>query len=356
MSVSIAEQRPSWRSFATGSAVSLLIHGLLFLGMTMVVRGCQKASSGQPGGEAFREVGLFVVDGAENGAAESGLQNGAGSDQETRDVPEPTQATESDPSENPREPVSADSSAVPTDAPDVGDLLGTGSGSDNSQSTQDVPRLIGPGLQSGGSSSGASGGSSLIQPAEAGGAKKLGGFGGPGETTFMNIVGVGKSFVYVIDTSSSMDGGRIRMAKGQLKASLRLLQPNQKFAVLFYNEYIEKLKLRRVAEQPMYFASDVNKQLALQQIETVTPDHGTDHFPALQEALALKPDVIYFLTDGEEPSLSPAELREVQALAGSTTIHVIKFGDGRVTTTATSWLEKLARQCSGEFRELEVAR
>ncbi|MBL8812736.1 MAG: VWA domain-containing protein [Planctomycetaceae bacterium] len=356
MSVTFQEQRLSWRSFAAGSAVSLFVHGMLFLAMTFAIRGCQKASSGQPGGETFREVGLFIVDGAEYGEAESGMQNGAGADEETRDVPSASETTVAEPSENPTNTPSPDRSAVPTDAPDVGNLLGSATASENGDSQQEVPRLIGPGLQAGSSSGGASGGSSVIQPAEAGGAKKLGGVGGPGETTFMNIVGVGKSFVYVIDTSSSMDGGRIRMAKTQLKASLRLLQPNQKFAVLFYNEYIEKLKLRKVAEQPMYFASDVNKQLALQQIETITPDHGTDHFPALQEALALKPDVIYFLTDGEEPSLSPAELRDVQALAGTTTIHVIKFGDGRVTTTTTSWLEKLARQCSGEFRELEVGR
>ncbi len=355
MSVSFQEQRLSWRSFAAGSAVSLLVHGMLFLAMTMVIRGCQKASSGRPGGEVFREVGLFVVDGAENGEAEAGMQNGAGADQETRDVPAPSQSASDAPSENPTDTPTPNQSAVPSEAPDVGDLLGAETSTDNGTSDQQVPRMVGPGLQASGSS-GASGGSSVIQPSEAGGAKKLGGFGGNGETTFMNIVGVGKSFVYVIDTSSSMEGGRIRMAKTQLKASLRLLQPNQKFAVLFYNEYIEKLKLRRVAEQPMYFASDVNKQLALQQIETVTPDRGTDHYPALTDALALKPDVIYFLTDGEEPALSPAELRDIQTLAGTTTIHVIKFGDGRVTTTTTSWLEKLARQCSGEFRELEVSR
>ena len=168
----------------------------------------------------------------------------------------------------------------------------------------------------------------------------------------MNIAGVGRSFVYVIDTSSSMDGPRLRTARAQLKASLRLLQPNQQFAVILYNEYRVRLKLRRQAEQPMYFATDVNKQLATQEIDRIASDNGTDHRPALLEALALKPDVIYFLTDGDEPELSTADLKDIAHYRNATTIHVIKFGDGTFTSRTLNWLQKLAQLGQGEYREI----
>ena len=82
----------------------------------------------------------------------------------------------------------------------------------------------------------------------------------------------------------------------------------------------------------MYFATDVNKELAGHEVDRITADRGTAHMPALLEAISLKPDVIYFLTDGDEPELSPAQLAEIRRLAGSLTIHVIKFGDGTLSS------------------------
>ena len=161
-------------------------------------------------------------------------------------------------------------------------------------------------------------------------------------------------FVYVIDTSSSMTGSRLKVAQGQLKASLRLLQPNQKFAVIFFNEYRERLKLRRNDDRPVYFATDVNKELASHQIDRVTADRGTVPMPAILEAISLKPDVIYFLTDGDESELSPAEMAQVRQLSRSITIHVIKLGDGTLSSLGRSWLERLAHQSHGEYREITV--
>ena len=172
---------------------------------------------------------------------------------------------------------------------------------------------------------------------------------------FMEVDGIGDSVVYLIDTSSSMDGNRLKLAQSQLKKSLRLLQAGQKFAIIFYNDdYRERLKLRRQAEQDLYFASELNKQLAGQEVDRVTADRGTDHRPAILEALSLKPDVIYFLTDGDEPALSTADLTEIAQRTGQTTIHVVKFGDGTMVSRESSWLQRLARQSSGEFLEIKV--
>ena len=346
----------SWRTFVASSVASLLLHGSVLLLVSLTLRGCQKASSGESGGEPFRDVGLFIVEGVDGGLADAGVAAGAGDASVTQ------KAKEQADSDSPFDTADSDSSSerVPTEAPDISTLLNlsTNDSSDGDGSASStLPPLIGPGDPIGGIQRPKNGGSaSLIKPSESGGAARIGGTGGPGETTFMDIAGVGKTFVYLIDTSSSMHGSRLKIAQSQLKSSLRLLQPNQRFAVIFYNEYRVRLELRRQVEQAMYFATDLNKELAAQEVDRITSDRGTDHLPALLEALSLKPDVMYFLTDGDEPELSAGELAEVHRAAGSTTIHVIKFGDGTMSSRATSWLERLARQASGEFREIKAGK
>ena len=345
------------RSFLAGWAVSLTLHAAVFLIVGTPLRGCQQGSSGQAGGEVFRDVALFVVEGVDGGQAAAGLAPGVGDADVTQSVP--VQHQQDSTTEN----LMPDhqQNRVPTEAPDFVSLLNKNPFDANSNADADgvsdssLPALIGPGQAIGGGrtqSSSAPG--SLIRPSEAGGAARIGGVGGPGETTFMEISGVGKMFVYVIDSSSSMTGGRLKAAQGQLKASLRLLQPNQKFAVIFFNEYRERLKLRRNDDQAVYFATDVNKELASHQIDRVTADRGTVPMPAILEAISLKPDVIYFLTDGDESELSPAEMAQVRQLSRSITIHVIKLGDGTLSSLSPSWLERLADQSHGEYRELNI--
>ncbi len=341
-----------WSSTFAGSTVSLVLHVVVLLAVSTIFRGCQRASSGDAGGEPFRDVGLFIVDGVDGGLADAGKTVGAG------DADVTVQAEQNpgdDSSDDAAEPDNTPE-RVPTEAPEIGTLLnltGNDAANDSPFLGSTLPPFIGPGVPIGGRQRPKTGGGgSLNTPSEAGGAARVGGKGGPGTTTFMDIAGVGKTVVYVIDTSSSMHGNRLKIAQGQLKASLRLLHPNQKFAVIFYNEYRERLTLRRQAEQDMYFATDFNKEQAAAEVNRLISDHGTDHKPAILEALSLQPDVLYFLTDGDEPSLSAGDLAEIRRVSGSTTIHVIKFGDGTMSSRATSWLELLARQGSGEFREI----
>ncbi len=353
-SIAFENEKPQ-RSFIAGWAVSLALHAAIFLIVGTTLRGCQQGSSGQAGGEVFRDVGLFIVDGLDEGQAAAGLAPGAGDADVTQPVPD------QQPNESTSDNLIPDQqrNRVPTEAPDIASLLNQNPFDANSNadgaSDSSMPALIGPGQAiGGGRTQSSSSPSSLINPSEAGGAARIGGTGGPGQTTFMDISGVGKMFVYVIDVSSSMTGSRLKVAQGQLKASLRLLQPNQKFAVIFFNEYRERLKLRRTDDQPIYFATDVNRELAGHQIDRVTADSGTVPMPAILEAISLKPDVIYFLTDGDESELSPAEMAQVRQQSRNITIHVIKLGDGTLSSLSPGWLKRLADQSHGEYRELNV--
>jgi len=179
---------------------------------------------------------------------------------------------------------------------------------------------------------------------------------GPGETSFMDIVGKGQSFVYVIDTSGSMiHDRRLELAKSQLKGSLRLLQPNQKFQVLFYNNSVTPINLRSRPAEDMYPATLQYLRLAIGAIDLQVPDYGTAHLPAIERALLLQPDVIYFLTDGATPVLTSAELKRVQQRnRGGAEIHVIEFATGAAESRAFSWLQSLAADSGGQYRRIAV--
>lgn len=178
-----------------------------------------------------------------------------------------------------------------------------------------------------------------------------------GETSFLDIRDSGETFVYVIDVSGSMsDDDAINIAKDELKASLEPLHNGQQFQVIFYNEKPIPLRLPGRAPQQLYDATSLNKTLARQQISAVQADLGTKHLPALRLALGIQPDVIFFLTDADEPALTAKDLDEVRkANTGGTRIHAVEFGKGAKLDASPS-LERLARQNHGAYQYRDVTR
>jgi hypothetical protein len=70
-------------------------------------------------------------------------------------------------------------------------------------------------------------------------------------------------------------------------------------------------------------------------------------------ALALKPDVIFFLTDAEEPQMRPDELAVVRRLNRGTRINTIEFGVGDAKTTI-NFLQALAVENGGQHAYVNV--
>jgi len=316
---------------------------MVFAGMSL--KGCDKGAPMAAGGQEFREIGLAMVNDNSNQNTNQPTNN----PQDTEDQQPPV------PDAQPEPP------AVPTKAPSVSELLNPSlseAPSDTAQDSQlDLSNTIGPGRPIGGVPEIGGGLAELIRPqGKAGGGAAGSLTPGPGETSFMNIVGSGRTFVYVIDTSSSMDHGRrLDLAKSQLKGSLRLLRPNQKFQVLFYNSSVTPMRLRRRAAEDMYAATTVQVGLAEDEIEREIANSGTNHLPAIERALMLAPDVIYFLTDGAQPSLSNEELQKVRRNNRSKAqIHVIEFASGARESRRVTWLQQLANQSGGEYRYVPV--
>src|SRR5690606_22343452 len=118
-------------------------------------------------------------------------------------------------------------------------------------------------------------------------------------------------------------------------------------------------------ERPRFFSPDgsspqlqwgdnVSKELAERFVRGISADGGTEHMQALAMALRLSPDVIFFLTDADQPELTPNELARIDRLNRGTTIHAIEFGFGP-QRNAHNFLVELARRNHGEHRYVDIS-
>lgn len=123
--------------------------------------------------------------------------------------------------------------------------------------------------------------------------------GGNGKS-FFGLASEGKSFVFVLDCSLSMNHPhdsdaktRFRKMKMELTNSLAHLRPDQEFFIVFFNHEAIPMPAER-----MVSAAPENKQYFLDWVEQVPAQGDTAPTAALLMALRMRPDVIYFLTDG----------------------------------------------------------
>jgi hypothetical protein len=100
-------------------------------------------------------------------------------------------------------------------------------------------------------------------------------------------------------------------------------------------------------KQPRLCPRDApNVERAAQALVKIEPGGGTSPGPPLLSALALKPDAVVFLTDGE---IHPSELDVPKVLAaagGRTKIHTVLFGPA-AQKDAPSLVEQLSKQSGG---------
>jgi Ca-activated chloride channel family protein len=177
-----------------------------------------------------------------------------------------------------------------------------------------------------------------------------------GEVPFFGLKETGTRFVYLLDSSGSMmNHNAIRVAKAELMASLQSLDATQQFQIIFYNTSAQSMTQRSDPEK-LYWATDINRTIARQFISGIQPDGGTSHVPAIKKALKFNPEVLFFLTDADEPQLSAAEMDEIHKLnRGGTRIHCVEFGKGP-DLSVDNFLKKLARQNNGLYQYRDVTK
>jgi len=188
-------------------------------------------------------------------------------------------------------------------------------------------------------------------------AGRKGPIGGKARPSLFGITAEGWKFVYVFDRSDSMnwhDRKPLKAAKAELLASLDSLERVHQFQIIFYNQKPEIFNPSG-QQNKLAFATDQNKRNAYRFIGGITATGGTDHVAALKLAIRLRPDVIFFLTDADDPALSAGQLYDIHRRAAGITIHAVEFGLGP-ERSSNNFLVKLARQNGGEHHYVDVSK
>ena len=172
--------------------------------------------------------------------------------------------------------------------------------------------------------------------------------GGKATVRVFGIEGSGSKFVYVFDRSISMQGAPLRAAKRQLVASLASLDSVHQFQIIFFNHLPQAWDLTGGQER-IAFATEANKRLAEKFVRGISASGGTYRLVALQRALRLRPDVVFFLTDTDDPMLPTDVVNSIRLAARSgAIIHTIEFGVGS-SSKMGNFLTRLASGTGGEY-------
>lgn len=126
---------------------------------------------------------------------------------------------------------------------------------------------------------------------------------------FFNIDAKARRVVYVLDASSSMGrDGLWRQAGQELVHSLDSLADGVEFQVIVYHSHARYL----IPARPGWLSWDVETSMQVHQaLRDLAPEGKTNHGPAINLALSMRPDAVFFLTDADD--LSFELLRQVES-------------------------------------------
>lgn len=142
---------------------------------------------------------------------------------------------------------------------------------------------------------------------------------------FFGTESSGQSFVFVVDCSLSMNHPhaseaktRFRRLKVELVKTITKMNSENRFFIIFFNETAISMPA-----QSLQYATATRQKQFLYWMQKIRADGETDPRPALRMALKLRPDVIYFLTDGVFELPVRRDLLKMQRT--KSTIHTFSF-------------------------------
>ena len=180
--------------------------------------------------------------------------------------------------------------------------------------------------------------------------------GGYARTGVFGIQAQGYKFVYVFDRSGSMGGhggAPLAAAQAQLIKSLHDLGQTHQFQIIFYNERPQVFSPAGAVGR-LVFGTDDNKYQAERFVQSIIADGATEHEDALAMALRMSPDVIFFLTDADEPRLNSRQMAHIARINKGTQINAIEFGFG-AQENVENFLVRLARENGGQHTYVDVS-
>jgi hypothetical protein len=165
--------------------------------------------------------------------------------------------------------------------------------------------------------------------------------------TFFGAGAQARQVVFLVDRSISMGlNGGLEAAKKELLACLECLPVDTRFQVLFYNRTVERLD--STERDGLLANSTANHAIVTRRIERIQAQGGTDHLSAIRAALALEPELILLVTDGD--GLTLEQVRTLTQLNHHrTVIDTIAWGRG---SDGEVQLQALAQFNRGSYRRI----
>jgi hypothetical protein len=125
--------------------------------------------------------------------------------------------------------------------------------------------------------------------------------GGPlGEAVFFGARSKGDRFVFVVDNSSSMKGGRLEAAIAELLRATDALSPRQSFYVIFVSDQTYPMFFPQAAPD-LIPATPPNKKRLAEWLPNAILASGNNRqlIKAMDMAAALRPNAVFLLWDGD---------------------------------------------------------
>jgi hypothetical protein len=181
--------------------------------------------------------------------------------------------------------------------------------------------------------------------------------GPPGEAIFFGARSKGNRFVFVVDNSSSMKGGRLETATAELLKTVDSLAPRQAFYVIFVSDQT----------YPMFYplpvpdllpATAANKKRLADWLPKAILASGKNRelIKAMDMAAALRPDAVFLLWDGDLKYSDKVRLDVMTHLTRPNewnfAIHTL--GMGVTSLDAAYNLTAIAEAHGGSFRRVDV--
>ncbi|MSR18317.1 MAG: VWA domain-containing protein [Phycisphaerales bacterium] len=167
--------------------------------------------------------------------------------------------------------------------------------------------------------------------------------GAAGGAEFMGVRSKGQKFVYVFDISGSMaTDNRIIHAQLELQRSIDRLGPDTEFFIILFESGAHPM-----LNPTLVRANKGNKAKYIAWVKEQVPQGGTRPEAAMAQALAMKPDAIFLMTDGEFEDIAAVDAainsgnssREVM-------IHAVAFH----SQDGEAQLQAIAAKNNGQYR------
>jgi hypothetical protein len=176
-------------------------------------------------------------------------------------------------------------------------------------------------------------------------------------TLFFGTAAKGNRFVFVVDNSSSMKGGRLEMAVAELVKTVEGLSPRQSFYVIFVSDQTYPMFYPQ-REPSLVPATPANKKRLAEWAPKAILASGKNRelIKAMDLAASLQPQAVYLLWDGD---LRYSETVRLDVLTHLTQPNQWNFivhtlGMGLASPNSEQNLRTIAQAHSGTFRRIDV--